>query len=58
MFVCFFVIFLEIIRILHECDLRMNKSVPRDTVWYREVCQVMLKSDPRDIFVCPYLTLM
>ena len=40
--------FLEIIRILHECELRMNKSVPRDIVWHHEVHKEMLNSDPRD----------
>ena len=40
------------IRIWHECEVRMDKSVPRVTVWHREA----LSSDAKQIpegQICP-----
>ena len=34
------------IRIYHECEGRIDKSVPRITVWHREACRVMTNGDP------------
>ena len=34
-----------IIRIYHECEGRIEKSVPWITVWYHEACRVMTKVD-------------
>ena len=41
----------EIIRILHECEVLIENSVPRVTVWHHE-------APPRDRFVDQYLKLM
>ena len=43
------------IRIYHECEVLIEKSVPRVTVW---LCRVMPNCDPRDRFVNQYLKLM
>ena len=37
--------FAETIRIYHECDGRIEKSVPRIDVWHHEACRVMPNSD-------------
>ena len=34
------------IRIYHECEGRIEKSVLRIAVWHHEACQVMPNSDP------------
>ena len=47
-----------IIRILHECQVWIDKSVPRVTFWHHEARRVMPNCDPRDRFVYPYLTRM
>ena len=44
------------IRILHECQVWIDKSVPRVTFWHHEARRVMPNCDPRDRFVYPYLT--
>ena len=44
------------IRILHECQVWIDKSVPRVTFWHHEARRVMPNCDPRDKFVYPYLT--
>ena len=36
----------KIIRIYHECEGRIEKSVPRITVWHHEACRVMTNGDP------------
>ena len=36
----------NIIRIYHECEGRIEKSVPRITVWHHEACRVMINGDP------------
>ena len=46
----------DIIRILHECQVWIDKSVPRVTVWHHEARRVMPDCDPRDRFVYLYLT--
>ena len=48
----------KIIRIHHECEDGIEKSVPRSiTVWYQEACRVMTNRDPpRDGFFYPILT--
>ena len=35
----------ENIRIYHECEGRIEKSVVRNTVWHHEVCRVMTNGD-------------
>ena len=47
-----------IIRILHVCQVWIDKCVPRVTFWHHETRRVMQNCDPRDRFVYPYLTLM
>ena len=34
------------IRIYHECEGRIEKSIPRITLWHHEACRVMTKGDP------------
>ena len=34
------------IRINHECEGRIEKSVPRIAIWHHEACRVMTNSDP------------
>ena len=36
----------KIIRIHHECEGRIEKSVPRIAVWHHEACRVMANGDP------------
>ena len=33
-------------RIYHECEARIEKSVPRFAIWHHEACQVMTNGDP------------
>ena len=33
------------IRIYHECEGRIEKSVPRITVWHHEACRMMTNCD-------------
>ena len=44
------------IRIYHECEGRIEKSVPRIAVWHHEACRVMTNGIPRDGFFYPTLT--
>ena len=41
-----YLIFIYNIRIHHECECRIEKSVPRIAVWHQEACRVMTKGDP------------
>ena len=41
------------IRIDHECEGWIEKSVPRITVWHHEACRVMTNGDPEGRI--PYL---
>ena len=34
------------IRIYHECEGRIEHSVPRTAVWHHEACRVMTNGDP------------
>ena len=34
------------IRIYHECEGRIEKSVPRIAVWHHKACRVMTSGDP------------
>ena len=43
---------------LNECQVWIDKSVPRVTFWHHEARRVMPNCDPRDRFVYPYLTRM
>ena len=36
----------ENIRIYHECEGRIEKSVPRIAVWHHKACPVMTNGDP------------
>ena len=44
------------IRILHECEVLIEISVPRVTVWHHEA-PPMPNCDPRDRFVDQYVKL-
>ena len=46
------------VRILHECQVWIDKSIWRVTFWHHEARRVMRNCDPRDRFVYPYLTHM
>ena len=46
----------DIIRILHECEGRIEKSVPRIIFWHHKACRVMTNGDLRDDFFYPTLT--
>ena len=40
------------IRLYHECEGRIERSVPRIAVWHHEACRVMTNGDPEGrIFV-------
>ena len=39
------------IRILHECQVWIDKSVPRVTFWHHEARRVMPNCDPMDRFL-------
>ena len=44
----------KIIRIYHECEGGIEKSVMRITVWHHQACQVM-KTDPKgQVFSIPH----
>ena len=36
----------ETTRIYHDCEGRVEKSVPRIAVWHQEACRVMTNGDP------------
>ena len=38
--------FIIVIRIYHECEGRIEESVPRIAVWHHEACLVMTNGDP------------
>ena len=40
------ILFKEIKRIYPECEGRIEKTVPRITVWHQETCRVMTNGDP------------
>ena len=46
----------EIIRIYHECEGRIEKSVPRIAVWHHKACRVMTKGDHEGRIFYPTLT--
>ena len=43
---CFSYCSIDNIRIYHECEGRIEKSVMRITVWHHEACRVMRNGDP------------
>ena len=43
------IIIIIIIRINHECEGGIEKSVMRITHWYHEACQVMTNGDPKGL---------
>ena len=45
-------------RIFHECEVLIEKSVSRVTVWHHEALPSDAKLYPRDRFLDQYLTLM
>ena len=45
----------ENIRIYHECEGRIEKSVPRITVWHHEACGVMTNGDSEGRIFLSYL---
>ena len=46
----------RIIRIYHECEGRIEKSVPRIAVWHHKACRVMINGDPEGRTFLSYLT--
>ena len=44
----------QIIIIHHECEGRIEKSVPRIAVWHHEACRVMTNGDPEGRIVLSY----
>ena len=42
------------IRIYHECEGRIEKSVPRITVWHHEACRVMTNDDHEEMIFLSY----
>ena len=42
-------------RIYHECEGRIEESVPRIAICHREACQVMTNSDPEGRIFLSYL---
>ena len=42
------------IRIHHECEDRVEKSVPRIAVWHHEACRVMTNGDPEGRIILSY----
>ena len=53
-----FVFSIQIISILHECEVLIEKSVPWVIVWHQEAPPSDANCDPRDRFVDRYLKLM
>ena len=49
-------IMLRTIRIYHECERRIEKSVPRIAVWHHEACRVMTNGDCEGQIFYPILT--
>ena len=43
----------DIIRIHHECEGEIEKSIPRITNSHHEACRVMTNGDREDGFFCP-----
>ena len=44
----------EIVRICHECEGRIEKSVLRITVWHHEACRVMTNGDSEGRIILSY----
>ena len=42
------------IRIYHECECRIEKSVPRIAVWHHKACRVMTNGDPEGQILLSY----
>ena len=42
------------IRIHHECEGRIEKSIPRITIWHHEACQVMANGDAEGRILLSY----
>ena len=42
------------IRIYHECDSRIEQSIPRIAVWHHEACRVMTNSDHEGLIFLSY----
>ena len=45
---------LQHIRIYHECEGGIEKSVPRITDWHHEACRVMTNGDPKEQIFLSY----
>ena len=45
---------IQYIRIFHECEGRIEKSVPRIAVWHHEACRVMTNGDPMGRIILSY----
>ena len=44
----------NLIRIYHEYEGRIEKSVPRIAVWHHEACRVMINDDPEGQILLSY----
>ena len=44
----------NIIRIYHECEGRIEKTVLRVAVWHHEACRVMTNGDPDGLIYLSY----
>ena len=46
--------YVRTIRIYHECEDRIEKSVPRIAVWHHEASRVMTNGDPEERMFLSY----
>ena len=51
-----FILVSQIIRIYHECEGRIEKSVPTITLWHHKACRVLTNGDPEGWIFYPTLT--
>ena len=42
------------VSIYHECEGRIEKSVPRIAIWHHEACRVMTNGDPKGLIFLSY----
>ena len=48
------IISLNHLRIYHECEGRIENSVPRITFWHHEACRVVTNGDPEGRIILSY----
>ena len=49
------IVALDPIRIYHECEGRIEKSVRKITIWHHQACRVMTNGDPEGRIFLSYL---